>query len=579
MTPESANRASLLLSIAVAIFSAVIGWHSAQNLETLWDEAVDHDIAVGLARNPILGQSPTLDPSQMRLPMYVNALVTRLTGQDDLRMFRAVSLLVGAATIIGTGALARACFGPLAAALAVVILGFSPYFLAYARIAMTEGDIFFACFVTWSLYALVRYLRRPSPENWILAAVLAALAVGSKLFGGFLYLVGGVMIMASGPARSSDLAGRPEDVRRLHRLLLLAATALVLALILARYRGAWAAVAWAIAFILWITAFVHVIRRRVLAPGRITRYAGLVAFSLIACGVLMPVHVTEYRIAQEIARRILRWDNSFPLALWSDHLRLYAGIVLVKLTVPWGVLTSIALVYAAFRERDDGRWRAAILSVVFYIALICLLPLRQSFYLIGVYPLIMILTAALAVEIGRGLRRFAPALAKAWTILLAILLIHLGVQLYETHPHYHLYGYELVGDRWLGAESRGYRNLIQTPSDGVESLIRWCNTDPRVRRGDTVVSYLWEHRIIQDVLPDEPHYVLIPRGVVPESDEVPPPPSIESADYVLLHINNLLGYGDRPPDWPPPDLLTSRFEVIHTVRRGPLAVAWVYAAR
>jgi len=58
---------------------------------------------------------------------------------------------------------------------------------------------------------------------------------------------------------------------------------------------------------------------------------------------------------------------------------------------------------------------------------------------------------------------------------------------------------------------------------------------------------------------------------------VPAAPSIENADFVLLHIDNLLGYGDRPPDHPPLDLLNGEFEPVYTVKRGPLEVAWVYA--
>ncbi len=579
MTPESANRASLILSVVVAILSVIIGWNSSRELETLWDEAVDRDIAVGLSHHPLTGTKPTLDASQMRLPMYVNAVVHRLTGRDDLRAFRAVSLLAGAVTIIATGALARMCFGALAASLAVILLGFSPYFISFARISMTEGDIFFACFCTLSLWAHLRYLKRPTPESWALVAILTAFAVGAKLFAGFLFLVGGVMVMASGPTRSSQNAGRPDDVRRLHRFLAATLIVLVATAVVAIFSRNIAISGWAVAALLWVLTLVHVIRQRVLAPGRVARYLGLVAFSLAACCVLMPVHITDHQIAREIVRRLLRWDNSFPLALWSDHLRLYAGIVLVKLTVPWGMLTAVALVFAAFRERDDGRWRACILSFVFYVALICLLPLRQSFYLIGVYPAMMVVTAGFAVEIGRRLRMISPTIARTWTILLLLMLIHLGIRMYQAHPYYHLYAYELVGDRWLGAESRGYRNLIQTPSDGVESLIRWCNTDPRVRRGDRVVSYLWEHRIIQDVLPAESHYDFVPRGVTPESDDIPPGPSIDAADFVLLHINNLLGYGDLPPDWPPADVLGQQFEVIHTVRRGPLAIGWVYARR
>jgi len=72
------------------------------------------------------------------------------------------------------------------------------------------------------------------------------------------------------------------------------------------------------------------------------------ALSIMLCCVLMPVHMTQPDIAIDVLRRTLRWDHRIPLALWSDHLRLYSGIILVKLTVPLGIASAAALIYAAF---------------------------------------------------------------------------------------------------------------------------------------------------------------------------------------------------------------------------------------
>ena len=579
MNPDAARRVSIAVSVLAAAVSAVIAWRSQSGLETLWDEQVDREIAVALMHHPLTGGDETLDASQMRLPMYVNAAVYAVTGRDDLRVSRAVSILAGAMTILATAALGRACFGALVGALAAALLALSPYFLSFERISMTEGDVFFACFATLALWAFVRYMQRPTAERWVLAGLLIALAVGSKLFAGFLFIVCGVLTVSSGPSRSSEAAGRVEDVRRLHRMLGIVAAVLLATAIAAYFSKSIACIGWAIALVIWAQATVFVIRNRVVASGRVARYAAMVVYSIAAVCVLMPAHVVDHYIAREVLRRLLRWDNSFPLARWSDHLRLYAGIVLVKLSVPLGVLTAVGLVFAAFRERDDGRWRACVLSFVFYVVLICLLPLRQTFYLMGLYPCMMIITAGVAVEAGRWLAKRSRGAGRVWAVAAAAMVVHLGVRVYQGHPWYQLYGYDRVGDRWLGADSRGYRNLIQTPSDGVESLVRWCSEDPRVKRGDRVVSYLWEEAIISEALPKEPHFVFVPRGVTPASDEVPTPPAIDRADFVLLHVNNLLGYGDLPPDWPNADELAGRFEVIHTVKRGDFAVGWVYARR
>lgn len=579
MTREAADRLSIAVSIAAALLFAAIGWNSSRDLETLWDEAVDHDIAVDLMRHPIAGSAPTLDASQMRLPMYVCAAVFGVTGRDDLKTARCISLVVGAVTIIATGALARACFGPMAAGLAVVLLALSPYFISFGRISMTEGDVFFACFSTLALWALVRHLHAPSPRTWLLTGLLLACAVGSKLFAIFLIPVSGVMMLAAGARPAREAAEKSPDTLWLYRLLALQLAVLVATAGLAWFSRTAAVFGWLALAALWCMSIRGALRSRVDAAGPWPRFLSLTVFALVSCCVLMPVHITDHQIAREILRRLLRWDNSFPLALWDDHLRLYAGILLVKLTVPLGIVTCIALVFAAFRERDDGRWRACVLSFVFYVVIICLLPLRQTFYLMGVYPAIIVLTAALSVEIHRWLRARSARAAPAWAVVVVTMVCHLGWRARSEFPWYHLYGYDTVGDRWLGAESRGYRNLIQTPSDGVESLVRWCTDGGKVKRGDRVVSYLWEERIIRGVMPAEPHFIFVPRGVTPDSATVPPAPSIDSADFVLLHINNLLGYGDLPPDWPPPELLAARFEVVHSVRRGRLAVGWVYARR
>lgn len=584
------------LCLLAAIASVVIGWSSARNLETCWDEHVDRQIAIGLRHHPLVGEQPTLDGSQTRLPMYATALAYALTGRDDLATARAVSLLCAAVTILATAALGRRLFGPLAGALAAVLLAFSPYFLAYGRIAMTEGDVFFACFTTLAAWSFVRYARHPRPGTWLTAAILCAFAVGAKLYAVVPLVVLAIVAISEERSTRIDVSARMgdryRDIRRLHRMLI-ASVMITLASAVLAWLGRNAAVAghadwsrrlegtaivgWLILLALWCCTVVLIMRRRILASDRIARFLGLVVFAAVTFFVLMPVHLLAHGIAREILHDLVHGSAGTSAVHLTDHLRLYSGIVLIKLTVPLGVLTIAALVFAAARAPFAAKWRFCVLPVVAYIVALCCLPMRQSFYLMGIYPLLVILTAAFLVYIGRWLRQSSPRASIAWAVIVVVLLIHLGWRVRAAYPCYHLYGYDVVGDRWLGAESRGYRNLIQTPSDGVESLIRWCNTDPRVRPGSRVVSYLWEEGIIADVLPATPRYTFVPRGLSPDSETPPPPPSVARADFVLLHINNLLGYGDRPPDRPREAVFSAEFRPVFTVRRGPLEVAWVFS--
>lgn len=574
-------RATTTLAVAAAVAGAAIGWRSSHHLETLWDEHVDRTIAQGLAQHPLTGERPTIDASQTRLPMYVNAAAFALTGRSDLAISRGVSLVVGAATVLAAALLGQALFGPLVGVLAALLLAFSPYFLSFARISMTEGDIFFACFLTWAIWGFVRYRACPSAGRWMAAGVLTGLAVGAKAFA-----VVPIAVLLAEPAmfdrphRQTPPAGRENS----GAVMILLLTGVVLLL-------ATAAAAWfsqLIALFLWVvlTGFsacaVAFILRRKAVPTGVHAMTGLALLAVLAFGVLMPVHITGHEIARTIVARLFQWDHQVPLARCVDHLRLYSGIVLIKSTVPLGVITVASLIYGIARLTRDAAWRLCLLPTVAYIAALCFLPLRQTFYLMGVYPLLMLMTAAMMVSVGRLLRRGSRLGGVGWAVFVIAMLIHLELNVHRAYPHFHLHGYDLVGERWLGAESRGYRNLIQTPSDGVESLIRWCNADPRVRPGSRIVSFLWEDQpgqMVDDLLPANPHYTLIRRGLTGDSDAVPPAPSIDDADFVLLHINNLLGYGDRSPDHPALDQLLAEFEPVYTVARGPLEVAWVYARR
>lgn len=587
MSDTPSRRTCVIYAAILAMAAMLFARASAAGLETLWDEQVDHDIAIALRDDPLRGESPALDASQTRLPMYLCAAVLKLTGRSDLQLCRDVSLALGGITIILTAALAHLLFGGWTALLAATLLAASPYFLSFARIAMTEGDIAFSCAVVAALLAFLHDLRRPTPARWLISGVLLGLATGAKLFAIFLAPVFMVLATSAQPSRSAR-SMRPEDsVERqspdrwmLGTLLFGLASSVCAAMLAVRSRDQ-AVLGWGMALAAWLIGVIQALFRRASIPAPpIKRLLLMLMFAGVTFGVLMPVHLTSHQILREIARRTLRWDNSIPLALWSDHLRLYTGILLIKLSIPFGLLTAVALLYAAFVERSDGRWRPCIIAIIFYIVLICFLPLRQTFYLMGVYPLIITVTAAFVVETVKRLRqRSVPASVLAVT-LIGICLVHLGIRVAAAYPYLHLYGYDRVGDRWMGRESRGYRNLIQTPSDGVEELLQWSTHSELVRPADHVVSFLWEDRIVRNAAGSLPRPILLtPRGLTEESDKLPPQPDIQQADWILLHINNRLGYGDRPPDWPPTALLEAQFGVAYAVRRGPLEVAWVYGRR
>jgi len=580
--PDGRSQAGGVLALAAivlsaAVFAAVAG-ASAGNLDILWDEAVDLQIAAALAEHPIVGEGRAVDPSQFRLPMYVTALASKLSGRSSLAAAREVSVGVGVVGILAAAGLAWTLFGRATGALAAALLALSPYYLAFGRIAMTEGDVFVAATVALTCWAFAAYLSRPTTWRWALTGILLGAAVGAKAYS--IVLAPIFWLCLAGWAWPAD--GKEVRRQRLWGTLVVSALALVLAVIVVQIMPDWAVAVWAAVWVLLLSTLGAVRLDGIGGLGRGRGLAGIFIVAALTWAAAMPEHLTQPHILRGLVGRAANWDHKPPLAMALDHLRLYSGIVLFKATIPVGVLSAVGLLVGLARCRTDPRWRIPTLGVLGWVAALCFLPLRQTFYLMGVYPLLMVLTAAFALGLvgwvaGRGRGR----LALASVLFVAGPLAWLAEQAWAAYPDYQLYPDRLFapGFRWLGAEVRGYRNLIQTNSDGVETLLRWCLVE--VPAGSRVVSYLWEDHILDRDLPDGLPFTLIRRAISQDSAAVPPPPSIADADFVLLHINNLLGYGDLPPDVPPLAELERDFERAAVIRRGmsPIEVGWVFERR
>lgn len=585
-TSSPQSPLSLIAVVAVAAATVVaVGWTTARGLETCWDERVDLDIAIGLDHDPLFGERPTLDGSQTRWPMYVTALAFAVTGRDDLAVARGVSLLFSAVTIVATSLLGRRLFGAAVGMLTAALLACSPYFIAYSRIAMTEGDAAFTCLIVLSLWAFVEYQRRPTAVRWLAVGLLTGLAVGAKLYGVVLPLVYAVLEWW-GDHLPQDVGGRRRGrnpggcVLGAGWLLVLVGGVLALAVRNAQHdqaadRGpaleAAAIACWALLLLVWMAFVVLTLRRQAVFHGRGRRLVELALFAGLTFFALMPVHLLQHDIAREVVRLLLETDRSPPISL-GDRAGLYLGIILYKYPVQLGLLTGAGVVWGLLRARRRAAWRTCVTPIVIYVGLLLFLPLRQTFYLMPVYPLLMIATAALILEAVAWMRPLGWVRAPLVLLLAGWTAWQHAGDVRHVFPHLHLHGINRVDGAALG-----YRNLIQTPSDGVESLIRWCNQPGNVPPNSRVVSFLWEQHLIKPLLPAKPHYIFIPRGALPERDRLSPPPRWDAADFVLLHLNNLVGYGDHPPDGPTREsLISAGFRPVFTVSRGPLEVGWAW---
>jgi hypothetical protein len=104
----------------------------------------------------------------------------------------------------------------------------------------------------------------------------------------------------------------------------------------------------------------------------------------------------------------------------------------------------------------------------------------------SVYPLVLLLLSALIVQNLRSLKNIK--LRIAWAGYVAFCVAWLAVGLVKVYPTFGYYGYELIGDSWLGGNSRGYRAVVVVTNDGSTEAIAWLRKN--APDGSLVLSYL-----------------------------------------------------------------------------------------
>jgi hypothetical protein len=282
--------------------------------------------------------------------------------------------------------------------------------------------------------------------------------------------------------------------------------------------------------------------------------------AVAVCWAICPAHVLNPETARALVRSVVRPVPPEDMVRFIDPARLYLGIILLKLGPLLGALTLAALVWACVQRGHAGLTLLGTTSVV-YVLFLLILPIRQSFYLMGIYPLMVLLLAALVVHVTGRLKDH-ERLASAWLAMVATGCLYLLWGTIWSYPEFGYYGYTLVGDTWLGAESRGYRNLIQVTDDGTEDALHWLNEN--APPGSRVVSYLWDDHVIDAFLERTPMAFHLVRRDAYASRGSPPP--IDDADYVIIGLNNDVSYHDGPSR----SQLEQLFDrpARHVVRRG-----------
>ena len=145
-----------------------------------WDEATDLVIARAYQTPWGMLFGLSWDVSQTRMPMFIAALVFKLSGVTSLILARYTTVLVGGLTLWGIYVYGRERFTLATGLLAAALLAINPFFLTFARLAFTESDMYVACALVWVLVVLRRLEAKPILGWALLSAILLSFAISSK---------------------------------------------------------------------------------------------------------------------------------------------------------------------------------------------------------------------------------------------------------------------------------------------------------------------------------------------------------------------------------------------------------------
>jgi hypothetical protein len=479
---------------------------------------------------------------------------------ESLPGARIVSIVVGTSTIVMTFVMGRRWFSGAVGILAAGLLTISPYFIGFSRTAMTEGDAFCPLLVLVVLLTFEEYVRWRDSRRMLMFAVTLGLALATKFY--LVFLVP-ALLACDLVQRWTQPRGEGDRWEARHSSMLVwIAAALMLELIAigaAQTRHTpLSIVLWAVGLLGGVLASRQLIVRGAMRWPVLATWPAILALAATVCFAVVPAHVLQPAVIRTLGARLLGWDGLPPGALFADHVRLYSGILLLKLGMPLGILSVAALIWAGFRAMRNSVIRLGIVVLGVYIMLLTSLPLRQPFYLMSVYPLLALLLGGFIVEVTHVLWNRA-ALRCLWIALVTASFLWLIWGHVSVYPEFGLYGYETIGNRWLGAESRGYRNIIQVTNDGTEDALRWLID--HLPAGARVGSYLLDYHVIEAFI--DQHSLPFELLTRHQESDWTRRSIIESTDYLLESLNNVLD-----EDTLPVESRIAAFELIHTVWRG-----------
>ncbi len=604
---------NLLVIVTLVVFSSIfiaLAGYTVGVSTVQYDEFTDLVIASQLSQHPLSGH--TYDGSQARFPMYVTAVAFRIMQVfnpnfellDILPISRWFSILMIVPAIWGSYWLGVRMFNAAVGLFAATLFTFSPYVLHFGHAALTQGDAFTVAPVLFSLLSFVEFTRERTTIWLVLFSIFLSFAIAAKFFLVILmpafityHLILEFSNRYRNPGSITNGTGTAKKSIDKSYLLLTVCTGLLtlIAIIFAYSRfeqsgemnqlmTVAARLAWGSSIVGIFLCFSFAIKRFTFRgfgigkPGVRWELVGawLVIFPLTFAMVmtLFPAHIFNREILTTLFERFITLDgNTNFLATFLESTRLYLGLLLLKLGLPFGITTIIAFFWAARKSTKNREILLIMLVLFFYALMLAVLPLQQPFWLMSIYPLILLTVSAFFVLGMAKITSLRLQAVSAGFAVFAFCWLLLG--LIQAYPTFGYYGYETIGDRWLGKNSRGYAGVVVVTNDGSTEALNWLRQN--VSNGSTVVSYLDDIHIINYLDSVDPFNFKLKNGLNYQNrDELIE--ELEVADYVVVRP-----IGDV--DFPVPitdSVFTQRFgtEPVHQIFRGrgvyKMAVMQIY---
>lgn len=411
-----------------------------------WDEQNDLWVAQSyLQPGGWLTGSP-IDPSQTRLPMAFSAIFMALLSGSDLLISRAASVLVGGLTIFGVYTYARLHFTVRDALLASFLLAINPFFLAFARVAFTETDIYLACAFIWLLVAFHRWQVQPTWGHAALIGLLFGVCLSTKFTA--LAILPAVCIGFFLSARKTRIENSPDTL-----------SALVL----------------------------------------------FVLVSALAFFILPPEHYTNPAILESILWRG-QYELKFNLSFRKEAASLHALCLLLKPSPLLGASLLIGAVFAFIKQKTTGH-RLPLMITLFYTGGLLILPIAQTFYTVPLLPILSLFSANLLLFLVQKSRRVGIGLL---IIIMAGWLLDMVISYPDYHLNGYQYlgdriiaGRSSIGYRSVvQTPSDGTQQIFEwlnehaRPGERVlAAVIDWHIVESSVNRSDYIIESAFDRPV------------------------------------------------------------------------------------